>query len=206
VSAQREEILTDPANHAVLKTLAREEKISIGELGEKTGLREERVRKKADILEDENFLDRKAGELIFGDEHREEIQELKESVENFSELHEGNITESLEEHSQEIEEIRGELEEQKEETDLVTREKEIDRKLELLEEAVEREETGLEELAKASRVRKLFDHETDMHGFHPFRKHKMREKAEEILNTSPEEEEERRFFGNRWVSKEKLSN
>jgi predicted transcriptional regulator len=206
VSTRREEILTDPANHAVLKTLAQEEKISIEELGEETGLREERVRKKADILEEENFLDRKAGELVFGEEHREEIQELKEGVENFSELHEGNISESLEEHSQEIEEIRGELEEQKNETNLVTREKEIERKLELLEEAVDGEESGLEELAKASRARKLFDHETDMHGFHAFRKHKTREKAEQILETSPEEEEDRRFFGNRWVSKERLSN
>jgi predicted transcriptional regulator len=198
--------LTDPANHAVLKTLAQEEKISIEKLGEKTGLRKERVKKKADILEDENFLDRKAGELIFGEKHREEIQELKKGVENFSELHEANISESLEEHSQEIEEIREELEEQKEETELVTREKEVDRKLELLEEAIDGDKAGLEELAKASRARKLFDHETDMHSFHPFRKHKTCKKAEQILETSPEEEEERRFFGNRWVSKKRLSN
>lgn len=215
MTSELEELVNDPGNHAVLKALAAEEKMHIQQLSDQTGIPSERLRDKISHLEEQNFLDVEKGQtpsaVVLNQRHRESLEQLRSELESFH----GEKAEVLQEKNQEeveyLQEVRDQLREELEDTDVMKRQRKLRSRLELVEEALNRlneadsSEDHLEAFSLSHRVlRSQGAREDEFEEFNPFRKLKACRKLDEILGREPEEEEVRMFFGNRWVTEDSL--
>ncbi len=207
-----EELVNDPGNHAVLKELATREEEELQELAQVTGLTEERLKDKTQRLEEENLItaERKQVPTVLRI-HRENLNDLRDEIKGFHEDRHEQIEGKLQEEEKTLEDARQQLEEKKDDTSSLKKEKKFERQIETLESAIEacRQAETSEELLGAyslsHRVLRFTDfREEDFHGFNPWRKLKASRKLDEVLEQRPEEEETRRFFGNRWVKESRI--
>ena len=217
MTREHEEILNDPANYAVLKHVAGQEKIEIKEASDETGLDIERLKKLVSKLEEKNFIERNhepEGVLLeITGENRASIRELREQAENFLEEHSERIGENLEHEERALQDLKDSLERKKENASTMKEERKTRTKVRavqnLLEEFQDHQNDSSEEslhlFSRSHRLQVfLGSRDRDFHSFNPLRKLKTLEKTSEILAQKPEQEQERRFFGNRWITSRKL--
>lgn len=217
MTREHEEILNDPANYAVLKHVAGQEKIEIKEASSETGLSIERLNSLASKLEEKNFIERNhepEGVLLkITEKNRANIRELKEDAQNFLEEHSERIGENLTHEERALQDLKDSLERKKENASTMKEERKTRTKIQavqnLLEEFQEHQKDSSEEnlhLFSQSHRLQVFlgSRDRDFHSFNPLRKLKTLEKTSEILDQKPEQEQQRRFFGNRWISSRKL--
>jgi len=217
VTREKEELLNDPGNYTLLKHVSRHGSQELGEVEEKTGIGSERLKHKSKILHEKKFLERNHGQsgivLEINQETSTNLEDFRQEIEEFIEEKSGVLDGSIEEERMDLEKARKKLEYEKEDTDLVGRQRKIERKIKAIDSALEKlesREDGSRELFEAFSTSHrilifLNEREGEFHGFNPARKLKTLEKIEHILGEEPPEEEEpRRFFGNRWVTSRHL--
>lgn len=216
VPREEEEILNDPGNYAILRHLASKNRVKAQEVSSDIGISHERIKLKSSILEDKGLLgvERKGDEtfLNFSEEHRENLEGLKDLTEGFLDEHSESIDEKLEDEYKSLEKIREELRDEKEGEISMKEEKKIKNQISMIEnvlEDIEDEDKSVREkyavYSSAHRLQILLgERDGDFHNFNLFRKLKTLEKAEKILSGEPEDESRRKFFGNRWVTSDSL--
>ncbi len=213
---EEEEILNDPGNFAILKHLANKNRVKAQEISSKIGVSRERVREKSSMLEDKGLLGvERKGEKIFlefSEDHRENLEGLKDLTEGFLDEHSEDMDERLEQEHRNLEKIRENLQQKKNQEISMKEEKKVKNRISIIDnilEEIDNEEKSTRGkyslYSRAHRIQVLLgEREGDFHEFNLFRKLKTMEKAKRILSEKPEENEERRFFGNRWVTSDKL--
>jgi DNA-binding MarR family transcriptional regulator len=208
VSREKEEVLTEPSNHAILKFLAGEEEKHLQEAAEEVGMEEDRIRKKSEILEQKGFLQRDfSPEGVKIRIVRGKLEETRSELGEFLEEHSSRMSVKATEEKKALQELREELKEQKEETDVVKKEKKIEGRIEAVEKAMEKIENSgddsrekFDAFSHSHRIQRfLGSRDEEFHSFNPGRKLKAIDRVEEVLDQQPEKDEPRRFFGNRWV-------
>ena len=141
VPREEEEILNDPGNYAILKHLARKNRVKAQELSSDIGISHERLKLKSSILEDRGILgvDRKGEDtfLKFSEEHRENLEGLKDLTQGFLDEHSENIDEKLEREYSSLEKIREELQEEKDGEISMKEEKKIKNQISMIEKMLE---------------------------------------------------------------------
>jgi len=185
--SELEEKITDPASHAVLKTMAQEKNLPTERLSEKTGISEGRLRDIVSDLSSEGFLDREAGSVSFQDHHLEKLNSLTKETE-----YDVDHSEDLREIRQEIDELEGK--------GFLTQEKDREYAAEVIDQALATDgDEGKALRLRAARILSDADHP---HEKHPFRGHKLRKKVGEIESEYSEGsgDSSRGFFGNRWTA------
>lgn len=216
MNKQIEELLNDPGNYTILKHLSDKEKQGLDKISEETGIASERVKHKSEVLKQEKLVERNYNStritVEFSEENRGKLGEIQEGIENFMEEKDSTLSERMKEEKLNLEKALKKLEYEKEETSVVKKEKELDRKISAVESTLEKLE-GVEDdhrkrfeaFSESHRLLIFLDErEQGFHGFNPARKVKTLEKIEELLDQRPEEKEQRRFFGNRWVTSSDL--
>lgn len=217
MTREKEELLNDPGNYTLLKHVSRHGSQELEEVEEKTGIDSERLKHKSQILHEKDFLERNHGQkgivLEISQETRTNLEEFRQEIEKFIREKSGVLGESIEEERLDLEKARKKLEYEKEETELVGKQKKIDRKIKAVDSVLQKHESHdgeerevFEAFSNSHRILIfLGEREGEFHGFNPARKLKTLEKIEHILEEEPPEEEEpRRFFGNRWVTSRNL--
>ncbi|MFB6241834.1 MAG: hypothetical protein ABEJ36_03470 [Candidatus Nanosalina sp.] len=214
MSQEKEEIVSDPGNHALLKYIAGEGRENIEEVVEETGLSESRIRQKTRILQERGLLSRDHGseglEIAFTQQNREKLEELREEIYSFAEAHSDRFGEKLEDEKESLEDLRDDLKKRKRETEVMKKEKKLEKNIEAVNSVLKGlKDTGnsrrnLAKFSKAHRLQRNIGERKEFQEFNPSRKIKALERLNEVLAQEPEEEESRRFFGNRWISTRKL--
>jgi DNA repair exonuclease SbcCD ATPase subunit len=212
VSREKEEILTDPGNHAVLRQLASEEEIELQEAAEAAGMEENRLRERSEDLEKHGFIEKNysAGGISLR-LSRGNLEEFSEDILDFLDEHEERIEQNLESEEKHLADLKRDLEQRKEETNVLKKEKKLERQIEVVEDVLDSigefssPEEKLEAFSRVHRVHQVFDSgRGEFTFFNPRRKVKALRKAREVLEEEPDQEEPKRFFGNRWVTDREL--
>ncbi|WP_414838217.1 hypothetical protein ACK3SF_02345 [Candidatus Nanosalina sp. VS9-1] len=209
MTRQREELLNDPAAYIILKKAAGQGEKDLEELSSEIGVEHYRVKKRSRELEKHGFAEVRQGrKILFQDRHREKLEAFHDSITDFAESHHERLSGSFEEASEQLRNELEKLESEKEETDSVKKQKMIERKIEVFEEALDQEtgspEKSLQAFSRVHRVRKFVGLDVEFHGFNPVRKARTMVKIRKVLSEEPEEERPRTFFGNRWVVQDSL--
>lgn len=212
---QIEELINDPGNHAILRSLASEEEITFDEITEITGIREKRLREKLNALEKKGFLEIERSnypaKTVLKQEHRKELEETRDSLRQFMEEKKDLVERENSRELERLKELRNTLEQDIEETELVSRERKLQSRVESVNRCIEMiqdsedSSEGFEAFSHSHRtLRKLGHRDDEFRSFNPFRKLKALNKLEEVLGEKPEEQEPRKFFGSRWITQDKL--
>lgn len=207
-----EELVNDPGNHALLKEAAKEEEIEVEKLAKEAGITHERTKDKVAGLEEKELIEMDRSEMpVVLKLKRKNLKKLNDRIKEFQEDKRHVLLDNLEKDKELLLEAKQELSQKKDETSVVKKQKRFESQIESIQQVLEKiddsetDDELFEAHALAHRVLKLTDkRDNDFHGFNPWRKLKASRKIEGILENEPEQDEPRRFFGNRWVKKSRL--
>lgn len=207
-----EELVNDPGNHALLKEAAKEEEIEVKKLAKEAGLTHERTKDKVAGLEEKELIEMDRSEIpVVLKLKRKNLKKLNDRIKEFQEDKRHVLLDNLEKDKELLLEAKQKLSQKKDETSVVKKQKRFESQIESIQQVLEKiddsetDDELFEAHALAHRVLKLTDkRDNDFHGFNPWRKLKASRKIEGILENEPEQDEPRRFFGNRWVKKSRL--
>ena len=209
---QIEELVNDPGNHAIMKELAAREEEELQEIAQLTGFTDARLKEKAQRLEKQGLITANRSQVpTVLKIQRSNLQDLRDEIKKFHEDKHQLIEEKVREELRTLEKVREKLEEEKSDASSVKKQRRCENQIEAIESAIQtsKEAETSEELLEAysisHRALRFTDfREEEFHGFNPWRKLKASRKLGEILDQRPEEEETRRFFGNRWVKESQI--
>lgn len=212
---QTEELLNDPGNHAILKSLASEEELDFKKLKKKTGIKEKRLREKLETLEKEGYMEVRRTthplNTAFRQEHREQLEDVRDGIEKFMEDKKDLVEKENSRELERLKDVRQRLQQEIEETDLVPKEKRLESRMESVNKSIEMiqgSEGATENFRAFSHAHRTLRHlgyrDDEFGSFNPFRKMKLARKLDEVLEQEPEQERIRKFFGSRWITEDKL--
>ena len=179
MTEQKEELLTDPASKLVLLKAGEERKIHFKKLAKMTGVGHYRVKEMARELEKHRFITFDKGlYLDVGERNVNSLKQFRDNIRHFAESNRTRLLRDNLEASKRIKERLSELREEKNNTDSVSKEKKIEKKIENIENVLSRQnslesaEDVLQTSARFSRVERLFCDSQDIHGCNIERKSK----------------------------------
>ena len=215
MNSEIEELVNDPGNHAVLKHLASNGELDFKKLRQETGINGKRLREKLDLLEEKGFIevqrDSYPVNTALREKNREKLRETRDSIEEFIVQRKDLLREKNSKEFKRLEDLREDLEKEKEEVKLPSSRKKIEARLESVKNSmkmIQDSDEALEEFRAYSHahrtLRKHGSRNEEFGSFNPFRRLKAVYKIDEILKHEPEEKETRKFFGSRWITQDKL--
>lgn len=179
MTEQREELLTDPATKLILLKSGDERDIHVKKLAEMCGIDPYRVKERAKELDKHRFVTFQKGLYIdVKEENVDSLKRFRKSIEHFANSNSSQLLKNNLEASKRIKQRLNELEEQKSETDSVKKEKDLDKQINHIKEALERENSFespqdvLSTSARISRIDRVFCGSDNLHGCNVERKAK----------------------------------
>jgi len=179
VTEKREELLTDPASRVLLLKSGEERNIHIRKLAKMTGVDPYRAKERAKELNKHRFITFEKGLYVdVNERNAEALKRFKHNIEHFVENNSEKLLKNNLVASKRIKERLEELKNEKNETDSVSKEKKLEKQINHIEEALDRENSLedpgqiLETSARLSKVSRLFCGSQELHSCNVERKAK----------------------------------